>query len=356
MTNPSLDRTPRLSSIILAYLGVYVVWGSTYLAIAIAVKSIPAFWMASARFLIAGFILYVYARWSGAPRPTRLHWRNAAIIGTLLLLGGNGGVVWAEKHVPSGLAALMVATVPLWFALVEWLRPGGKRPPARAWLGIALGFVGLAVLFNPARMLGGDSIHYGGAAALVMASFLWSCGSIYSRHAKLPESGLLTTGMEMLAGSVALGVFGAIVGDWRELSTATITTEALLAVAYLIVFGSLIGFTCYMWLLKVSTPHRVATYAYVNPVVAVFLGWLLADEKLGLPTMLATPIIVLGVVFITTARATGIASRTPATSSASEASPTEPRPSGSAELPCDEVSAREAIDTALTRAPAQSGC
>ncbi|QDV90484.1 putative inner membrane transporter YedA [Phycisphaerae bacterium RAS2] len=351
MTNLATDRTPRLSSILLAYLGVYVVWGSTYLAIAIAVKSIPPFWMASARFLIAGLILYVYARWSGAPRPTRLHWRNAAIIGTLLLLGGNGGVVWAEKHVPSGLAALMVATVPLWFALVEWLRPGGKRPPTRAWLGIALGFVGLAVLFNPARMLGGDAIHYGGAAALVMASFLWSCGSIYSRHAKLPESGLLTTGMEMLAGSVALGVFGAIVGDWRELRTAAITTEALLAVAYLIVFGSLIGFTCYMWLLKVSTPHRVATYAYVNPVVAVFLGWLLADEKLGLPTMLATPIIVLGVVFITTARATSNTSIDPG-----KAISTEPRPSGSAELPCDGVSPREAIDTALTRAPAQSGC
>jgi drug/metabolite transporter (DMT)-like permease len=265
---------PRLSSILLAYLGVYVVWGSTYLAIAIAVRTLPPFLMASARFLISGAILYVYARWTGAARPTRLHWRGAAIIGTLLLLGGNGGVVWAEQRVASGFAALMVATVPLWFAMVEWLRPGGRRPPARAWVGIALGFCGIAILFNPATVLGGEPIHYGGAAALVMASFLWSIGSIYSRHAALPASGLMTTGMEMLAGGVALGLFGTLAGDWAELRPGSISGESLLAVLYLIVFGSLVGFTCYMWLLKVSTPHRVATYAYVNPVVAVFLGWL----------------------------------------------------------------------------------
>jgi drug/metabolite transporter (DMT)-like permease len=291
-----------LYKIILAYIGIYLVWGSTYLAIAFAIKTLPAFLMAGVRFIIAGTILYIFARRQGAVVATRVQWRNAVVIGLLLLLGGNGGVVWAESRVPSGLTALMVASLPLWFALLDWVRPGGLRPTTRTWAGIALGMIGLLILINPAELLRGTAVDVTGAVVLLLASLSWACGSIYSRHTDLPKSGLLTTAMEMLCGGAGLLVFGTMMGDWQRFAPSSVTMRSVLAMVYLIVFGSLVGFTSYMWLLKVSTPSRVATYAYVNPVVAVLLGWAIGGESLTMQTVIATAIIVAGVVVITTAQ------------------------------------------------------
>lgn len=291
-----------LFKLILAFTGIYLVWGSTYLAIAFAIKTLPAFLMAGVRFIIAGSILYIYARRQGAVVATWPQWRNAIFIGLLLLLGGNGGVVWAESRVPSGLTALMVASLPLWFAILDWIRPGGQRPTVRTWIGIALGLIGLLILINPAELLRGSTIDPVGAIVLLLASLSWACGSIYSRHTDLPKSGLLTTAMEMLCGGAGLLMFGSLMGDWRRFEPSHVSAESVLAMLYLIVFGSLVGFTSYMWLLKVSTPSRVATYAYVNPVVAVFLGWLIGKEPLTMQTIIATAVIVAGVVVITTAQ------------------------------------------------------
>jgi len=296
----SSDREPRTISILAAFLAVYVIWGSTYLAIRFAVDTMPPFLMAGVRFVIAGGLLYGWARWKGAERPTPSHWRLTAVIGGFLLLGGNGGVVWAEQHVPSGLAALIVATVSLWMTLIDWLRPGGVRPSRRVVLGILVGLAGVGILAGPSQFAGGQRVDLLGAGVLVFASLSWAVGSVYSRHVKLPASSLLTTAMEMLGGGVLLMIFGSLAGDWGRLRPEAVTLKSALSLLYLVIFGSLVGFSAYMWLLKVTTPSRAATYAYVNPVVAVILGWLLAGEPLSLRTIIASAVIVTGVVFVTT--------------------------------------------------------
>lgn len=299
MTSSRPTGEPRTISILAAFLAVYLIWGSTYLAIRFVVETMPPFLMAGGRFLVAGAILYTWARWKGAERATFSHWRATAIIGGLLLVGGNGGVVWAEKYVPSGLAALLVATVSLWITLVDWLRPGGVRPGWRVIIGVVIGLAGVAILAGPSQFAGGERVNLLGAGVLVTASLSWAIGSVYSRHVRLPTSGLLTTSMEMLCGGALLVVLGSLVGDWRELDWSRVTAKSLWSLAYLVVFGSLIGFTAYMWLLKVTTPSRAATYAYVNPVVAVVLGWLLAGEPMNWRTIIASAVIVAGVVFVT---------------------------------------------------------
>lgn len=303
MSPKHLPAKPPRWRVVTAFAAVYLIWGSTYLAIRIAVETIPPFLMAGIRFLIAGAILYAWTRWRGTPQPTRSHWQGATIVGGLLLLGGNGGVVWAAQHVPSGLTALLIATVPLWMALLNWLRPGGAKPSNGIIVGLLLGFSGITLLIGPNKLAGGHQVDPLGAAVLIIASLSWAAGSLYSRRAQLPASPLLATGMEMLAGGALLLIAGLLFGEWTRFDLSAPSLRSWLALSYLIIFGALIGFTAYIWLLRVTTPALASTYAYVNPVVAIFLGWAFAGEPLTGRTLLAAAIIIGAVVVITLQRA-----------------------------------------------------
>lgn len=300
MTDATKPR-PSTALVLAAFAAVYLLWGSTYLAIIFAIDTLPPLLMAGARFLLAGGVLYGVMRLRGEPAPAPRHWRTTALIGALLLMCGNGGVTLAERTVPSGVAALLVAMVPMWMVLLEWLRPGGTRPTLRTVLGLVVGFVGIVVLVGPGAT-GGDQVHLGGAALVMVGSAAWAAGSIYSRGADLPKSALLATGMEMLWGGVWLTLAGTLAGEWGRFDPSAVSTQSLLALLYLVVAGSLVGFTAYIWLLGVSTPARVSTYAYVNPVVAVLLGWWLLNEPLTARVLAAAAIIVLAVAVITTGK------------------------------------------------------
>src|SRR5574341_706776 len=287
--------------LLVAFAAVYIIWGSTYLAIRWAIETMPTFLIAAVRFLVAGAVLYLWGRWRGAPKPTLTNWRDATIIGGLLLLGGNGGVVWAEQYVASGLAALLVATEPLWVILLDWARPGGTRPTGGEILGLVLGFGGVVLLIGPTNV-GGTHVDPVGALALIGATLSWAVGSLYSRGARLPRAPLLTTGMNMLAGGTLLLLVGTLSGQWAAVSVTAISLKSLLSLLYLIAFGAIIGFTAYLWILREATLATASTYAYVNPVVAVFLGWALAGEAITPRIVTAAAVIVGSVVIITLAR------------------------------------------------------
>lgn len=288
--------------IIAAFASIYLVWGSTYLAIRYAVETMPPFVMGGARFLVSGALLYAWARYKGAPKPTRLHWRNAVIAGAFLLLGGNGAVVWAEQYVPSGLTALLVSILPFWLVIIEWARPPRRRPSGLVLAGLVLGFIGIIVLIGPGNISGNGDIPLLGAPVLILGSLSWAIGSFWSRDAKLPESGLLTTGMEMLGGGVLLLIAGALSGELGRLDIHNVSKASTIGLLYLITFGSLIGFTSYIWLLDKVSPARLGTYAYVNPIVAVLLGWAIAGESLTIRTGVAAAIVICAVALITSAR------------------------------------------------------
>jgi drug/metabolite transporter (DMT)-like permease len=283
----------------LALLAIYIVWGSTYLAISFAVKTIPPFLSAAIRFIVSGLILFTWRLLAGEPMPTRRQWRSAGIVGLLLLLGGNGLVSWAEQVVPSGVTALIIGTIPIWLVLIEALRRGGVRPGRWAVAGLIIGFVGIVILIGPLELAGGEAINPFGAAALLMAALLWAIGSIYSRSAEMPGSALMSTGTQMLVGSMGLFVVSGLTGEWARFDAAAVTRQSWLGLLYLIVFGSLIGFTCYGWLLRNAPVSLVATYAYVNPVVAVLLGSWLAAEPLNARILLAAFVIISSVVLVT---------------------------------------------------------
>jgi drug/metabolite transporter (DMT)-like permease len=294
----------RRALLIAAFAAVYTVWGSTYLAIHYAIQTIPPFLMAGTRFLVAGAIMYAWGALSGGERPRALHWRNTAIIGLLLLLGGNGGVSWSEQSVPSGVAALLVAIVPLWLVLLDWLRPGGQRPSLGVGVGITIGLIGMLVLVGVGSLRGGNGVNPWGALVLVVASALWAGGSLFARSAELPSQ-ILTTAMEMLAGGAGLVLTSAITGELARFDVHAVTRTSVLALLYLVVFGSIVGFTAYSWLLKNAAPAAVGTYAYVNPIVAVFLGWLIAGETVTPRELAGAAIILVAVGIITTRRAAG---------------------------------------------------
>lgn len=300
---PATVDQPSAIALVAAFAAVYVIWGSTYYGIRVAIESLPGATMAGVRFTIAGIVLYAYCRLTGAARPTPLQWRNTLIVGGLLLFGANGCVVWAEHRVPSGLTALLVSVLPVWMVLIEWLRPGGVRPSRGIVFGVVLGFIGVAVLLGPEQLIAGKSVDVFGAAALLLAGFLWAFGSIYSRQASMPRSPLLSTSMQMLCGGGLLLAFGAAGGEWARLDASAMTLRSLLALGYLIVFGSWIGFSAYVWLLRVSTPARVSTYAYVNPIVALVIGWGLGNEALDSRALIAAGVIIAAVAFITAAGA-----------------------------------------------------
>lgn len=300
MSELSRANSPSQLKVGAAFAAVYLIWGSTYLAIRFAIETMPPLFMAGVRYLIAGAVLYAWMRLRGTPPAARYHWVSAAIVGGLLLLGGNGGVVWAEQRVPSGLTALMITTVPLWMALLSWFRPNGLRPSRVVAVGLLVGFAGVALLVGPGELAGGSHIDLLGATVLILAALSWAAGSLYSRHARFPHSALLATAMEMLAGGALLLLAGSVAGEWARLDLEAVSLKSTLAFIYLIVFGSLVGFSAYIWLLRVTTPARVSTYAYVNPVVAVFLGWALAGEPLTPRTGIAAAIIIGAVVLLTT--------------------------------------------------------
>ena len=286
-----------------ALIAVYIVWGSTYLAIRFAVESLPPFSMAGVRFVFAGAALYAWRRARGDAAPPGREWRAAAIVGVLLLVGGNGGVVWAEQRVASSVVALLAATVPLWMVLIDMVRPGGRRPGWLAVVGVTLGFAGVAVLIRPTSSVGhAEKVDLAGAAAVMVGMFLWSIGSLYGRSAPLPSSPLLATGMEMLAGGAGLLLLGGLTGEWGRLNPAAFSARSLWAWAYLIVCGSWVGFTAYTWLLRVAPTPLVSTYAYVNPLVAILLGHLLAGESLTARVLTAAAVIVGSVALITAIR------------------------------------------------------
>ncbi|SRR6266508_4351453 len=277
----------------LALITVYVLWGSTYLSIRVAVRTLPPFLMAATRFLVAGLILLALTIRRGDRTADPIgarQWGAAAIVGTLLLLGGNGLVSWSERRIDSGVAALIVATVPIWMAVFA-ATLGAERLRARTVAGLALGFAGVALLIRSAGSDGGPVDLLGGLG-VVLASLLWAFGSILSRRLSLPKRPLVATSMEMLAGGAALALTGLLSGELRGFSPSQVSLESLLGLGYLIVFGSWAAFSAYVWLLANARPSLVSTYAYVNPVIAVFLGWLILHEPVTPLTLLAAAVIV----------------------------------------------------------------
>lgn len=289
--------------LIAAFAAVYIVWGSTYLAIRFAVETLPPLLMAGARFALAGGIVLLWSRLrSGEQAPTSRDWRTGLVSGSLLLVGGNGLVVWAEQRVPSGITALLVAIVPLWMVLLDWLRPRGRRPPSLVFVGLALGLGGLAMLVGPNTAGVGDRTDVAGAMVLVLASLSWAAGSLYTQHAPKASTGMNGTATQMVAGGALLLLAGLFSGEGSRLDLAHATTRSILGFFYLVSFGSLLGYTAYIYLLGHTSAAKASTYAYVNPVVAVFLGWALAHETVTPRTVIAAAVILAGVAIITIAR------------------------------------------------------
>ncbi len=288
---------PSVARLVAAFAAVYVLWGSTYLGIRFSIETLPAFFTQGVRFTAAGLLLYAWARLSGAPHPTRREWGGAAVAGLLLFVCGTGGVVWAERLIPSGVAALVVATEPISFVLIEAVRR--RRMPRGAVLaGLALGAVGLVILVGPGQALGGQGFAVSALVVLVAGTFCWAGGSLFSRGSRLPAAPVMATAVTLLCGGAGLAVLGAAAGELSRFDPAAVSTRSVLATVYLFVFGSIVGFSAYLWLLRVTTVARVSTYAYVNPIVAVVLGWALADEPLTPRVALAAAVIVGAVALI----------------------------------------------------------
>lgn len=300
--NPPAAATQGASKakLALAFAALYTIWGSTYLAIKFAIETIPPYLMSTGRFILSGAILYLWSRWRGSPAPSRRQWRDGAIVGTLLLAGGNGAVGWAEQKVPSGITALLVASVPMWAVVIDWARPRGKRPSLIVALGLLIGLAGVAILAAP--QFGGAIPGAGiGAIVLILGSISWAAGSIYSRQSDRPSSALMSTALQMIAGSASLFLVAIILGELPRLHFAEITMKSFLGWAYLVTFGALVGFTAYAYVLRETTPAKATTYAYVNPIVAVLLGWGFASEPITMRTLVAAGIILAGVAMISLA-------------------------------------------------------
>jgi drug/metabolite transporter (DMT)-like permease len=283
---------------VLAFAAVYLIWGSTYLAIRVGVRSLPPFLLSGCRFVGAGGRLYILLRARGTRAPRRDEWVRAAVAGLLMLTVGNGLVTWAEKQVPSNLAALIVAAVPLYIALLEWARPGGSPPSRRVLVGIGVGAGGMALLVSGGR----ESSHEVttlGIGAILLSGLSWSAGSLYSRYGRMHPHPVMAAAQQMLAGGAAMLIIAALRGDPVAVAHTGVTADSAVALAYLTVFGSLVAFSAFGWLVKATTPARLSTTAYVNPVVAVVLGWALLDEHLSARALWGAAFIVCAVVVMT---------------------------------------------------------
>jgi drug/metabolite transporter (DMT)-like permease len=286
----------------LALLAVYIIWGSTYLGIRFVVETIPPFMSGGVRFLVSGLLLYGWRRLAGDPAPTRSQWKSAAIVGLFLLLGGNGLLSWSEQTIPSGVASLLIGATPMMLVVLEALRPGGVRPGWVQILGLGIGFGGIALLVGPSDFGSQQQFDWMGVVGCLLAAFLWAIGSIYSRSADFPPSAMLFTGMEMLAGSAGLLIASALLGEWAGFRLEEVAPRSLYGLVYLVAFGSLIGFVSYGWLLRNAPVSLVATYAYVNPLVAILLGAWLGGEVLNFRILASGLVIIASVALINYSR------------------------------------------------------
>jgi drug/metabolite transporter (DMT)-like permease len=294
------QHVPSRAHIVLAFAAIYLIWGSTYLGIRYAVETIPPLLMMGMRHLTAGVFTYAWAARRGEPRPRAAHWAYATVLGAALFLGGHGILAWAEQKIPSGLAALLCATLPLWTVLLGWIQHSERNLGLKAWGGILLGFVGVVLLIGPDGFAQYSSLNLLGAAGAVFSALLWAVGTLYSKRVRLPASTVLSAAMQMITGGALLLLVGMMTGEAGHLHLVSVSTRSVLALAYLTVFGSIVAFTAFTWLVTVVTPSLVSTYAYVNPVIAVFLGWALAGEQLGIRILAATVIIVISVILVST--------------------------------------------------------
>ncbi len=284
-----------------AFTAVYIVWGSTYLAIHLVMETLPGFLAVGLRFLLAGALLTGWALATGAQKPTLRQFLNASLVGTMLLFIGTGGVVWAAAHLQSGLLALVVAMEPLWLTLLLWVWPGGHKPGPYQWAAMAVGFVGAAILAAPGAVLAGPAIHLPSVLVLTIGCLSWAAGSLHGRTTDMPLASAWNSGVQMLTGGGALIVFGFARGEWAAFRPENASLVSVAAFVYLVVFGSLVAFSAYLWLMRHVDPAMVATHTFVNPVVAVFLGWWIAGEVITSRTLMAASLIVVSVVLTTIA-------------------------------------------------------
>ena len=278
----------------------YVVWGATFLGMKVAIASIPPYLMAGVRFMLAGGLMYLWSRLRGNPPPARVHWKSAALVGALLMLFGNGNVAWAQQRLPTGITAILVASAAIWIVLLDWWRPGGQRPSAMVLAGMALGTLGIGILVSSRTP--GARLDPIAVMVLLISAASWAAGSIVSRHAPAPKSWVQSTGMQMLCGGTFLFIAAVLTGQTRDFSIHQVTRTSLIGFAYLVFGGSIIGFTAYMWLLSRVSAAKAATYAYVNPVVAMILGVAFLGERLTPRALLASALSLGGVGLITLAR------------------------------------------------------
>jgi drug/metabolite transporter (DMT)-like permease len=291
-------NAPFQVKLIGAFAAVYIVWGSTYLAIRLVMESLPAFLSVGLRFLFAGLLMIGWGLATGAQLPRLRQAGRAGLVGVMLLFLGTGSVVWAAFHLNSGLLALLVAMEPLWLTLMLWAWPGGHRPTLLHWLGIAVGFSGAAVLAIPGgAVLAGAGVHLPSVVVLTIGCLFWAAGSLIGRGDGMPSAASWSSGLQMLSGGAALVLVGLFRGEWASFRPENATFTSVAAFIYMIVFGSLLAFSAYTWLMRNVDPTMVATHTFVNPVVAVFLGWWIRDEPVSSRTLVATGLIVVSVVF-----------------------------------------------------------
>ena len=295
-----MEPRPPSWKILLAFAIIYFVWGSTFLAIRVGVHEVPPFLLAALRFFAAGLALYGWMRLKGTPAPSRREWAGAFFLGTLIFVIDYGCVFWAEQRVPSGIAAVVLATIPVFITILEIIFLRTQRLTVRLSLALIVGIFGVAVLVNHSFSLGEVPINRAGAIALLVAAFTWSVATILTRRLPLPASKPMSAAAQMLTGGVQLFVLTALSGEFAGFRVQAVSWNAWFALLYLIIAGSIVGFTAYVWLLHYESPTKVGTYAYVNPVVAVILGYFLGGEAVGLRTLLGTLLVLVSVITITT--------------------------------------------------------
>lgn len=296
-----LEKKPSTAAFVAAFTAIYLIWGSTYLGIRVAVSTMPPFAMAGARFFVAGLVMFAIVKARGLAWPTRRQWRDHTIVGTFLLVGGNGLTSWAERFTPSGITALIIGIQPIFMVLTESAWKGGQRPNLAVFIGMALGIAGLAWLAMPDAIVAGHSaISPISVISLTLACAFWAFGSIFSRHAKPPTPPFVAAAIQMLCGSVMLMLTALVRGEYSQIDVHAFSAASWFAFAYLILIGSLVGFSTFVWLMKHSTPARVSTYAYVNPVVAIILGALILHEPISPRVEVAALFIIAAVVIVTT--------------------------------------------------------
>jgi drug/metabolite transporter (DMT)-like permease len=295
-----MTSAPRRWKTLLAFSIIYFVWGSTFLAIRVGVREVPPFLLAAMRFLVAGLCLYGWMLARGERSPSARQWGSAFLLALLIFVFDYGLLFWAEQRVPSGIAAVVLATIPVFMALSEIILLGTQKMTPRLVLALLIGIAGVAVLMSPALNVGEGPVETAGAVALIVAAISWSIAAALTRKLTLPPSKVMSSGAQMLAGGILLGLSGAALGEFRSFHPAAVSAGAWFALLYLIVAGSIVAFTAYVWLIHHESPTKVGTYAYVNPVVAVLVGYFLGGESLGVRTILGTVFVLVSVVVITT--------------------------------------------------------